>query len=307
MGCPVLVSRRPRNSVLICCRMDDTEAPVTGRGRHPCETANWLRFPWGPGQRWTCFATQELNETFARPCGGTLLMVGPSGKGESLNQFDPHGAEARICPTTPEVWQKVENLVQGVVHLLHGAHDQRIGVKRFSKSWVGPGSAFGTCQDRLTQGPLSPASCRPRVFLTNTVPYLTFMNGDERVQAACLGIMNSLLFDWQARRFAEIHMNFFILEALTVPDLSDNDFEGIAHAAALFPLLTTDSETLLLPPCGGGPLSGMHAGGLGSRSTPESPMPGKLPRPIWQSCSTTSPPTPYRWRTARRFWNASQS
>jgi hypothetical protein len=44
--------------------------------------------------------------------------------------------------------------------------------------------------------------------------------------------MNSLPFDWQARRFVETHVNFFILEGLRVPPLSDEDFDAIARAAA---------------------------------------------------------------------------
>jgi len=44
--------------------------------------------------------------------------------------------------------------------------------------------------------------------------------------------MNSLPFDWQARRFVEVNLNFFILESLTVPDLNDESFTEIARAAA---------------------------------------------------------------------------
>ena len=72
----------------------------------------------------------------------------------------------------------------------------------------------------------------PGVFLTNKAPYLTFVNGDETTQAACLGIMNSLPFDWQARRFVEINVNFFILEGLVFPQLSDEDFHIVARNAA---------------------------------------------------------------------------
>jgi hypothetical protein len=71
----------------------------------------------------------------------------------------------------------------------------------------------------------------PEVFLTNKAPYLTFVDGNEQVQAACLGVMNSLPFDWQARRFFEINANFFLLEGLIVPDLDDDDFNEIAKAA----------------------------------------------------------------------------
>ncbi|MCC6222406.1 MAG: hypothetical protein IT201_02825 [Thermoleophilia bacterium] len=44
--------------------------------------------------------------------------------------------------------------------------------------------------------------------------------------------MNSLAFDWQARRFVETNVNFFILEGLRLPSLSDEAYEAIARAAA---------------------------------------------------------------------------
>jgi hypothetical protein len=72
----------------------------------------------------------------------------------------------------------------------------------------------------------------PEVFLTNKAPYLAFAVGDDRARAACLGIMNSLPFDWQARRFVEINLNFFILEGLVVPHLDDGDLAAVAASAA---------------------------------------------------------------------------
>jgi hypothetical protein len=44
--------------------------------------------------------------------------------------------------------------------------------------------------------------------------------------------MNSLVFDWQARRFVETSVNFFILEGLKLPVLTDAQYEGMARAAA---------------------------------------------------------------------------
>ena len=72
----------------------------------------------------------------------------------------------------------------------------------------------------------------PKVFLTNKAPYLAFLGGDETAQAACLGVMNSLPFDWQARRYVEINLNFFILEALKIPEFDDEDYIEIAKAAS---------------------------------------------------------------------------
>ena len=70
------------------------------------------------------------------------------------------------------------------------------------------------------------------VFLTNAAPYLSFPNGDALARAACLGVMNSLPFDWQARRFIELNVNFFLLEGLYLPSLADDDYAQIARAAA---------------------------------------------------------------------------
>ena len=70
------------------------------------------------------------------------------------------------------------------------------------------------------------------MLLTNSSPYVAFIGGNAQTQATCLGIMNSLPFDWQARRFVEVNLNFFILESLIVPDLDDESFAEIARAAA---------------------------------------------------------------------------
>lgn len=72
----------------------------------------------------------------------------------------------------------------------------------------------------------------PKHFLTNKAPYLTFIDDDPRSEAACLAILNSLPFDWQARRFVEISLNFFILEGLRIPNLDDRTFNALGTAAA---------------------------------------------------------------------------
>ena len=72
----------------------------------------------------------------------------------------------------------------------------------------------------------------PRLFLVNSAPYLVFIGGSEKEQAVCLGIMNSIAFDWQARRYIERNVSMFIISSQTVPRLSEDDFETVAHHAA---------------------------------------------------------------------------
>ena len=72
----------------------------------------------------------------------------------------------------------------------------------------------------------------PNTFLTNKAPYLAFVDGNHRERAACCAVMNSLPFDWQARRFVEINLNYFILELLTVPKLSDPVYGELVELGA---------------------------------------------------------------------------
>jgi hypothetical protein len=189
-------------------------------------------FPYGAGGRWRCFAIQELNETFDRPLWQRADDGWPLWKGVSFDQYDPHGAEARSCPTSDAVWAKVRKLRPGSGSLLA----TEIGVPARRRAVLGElGRARIAFRDvtratdsRTVRACLVP----PQVFLTNTAPYLAFAVGDDQARVACLGIMNSLPFDWQARRFVEIHLNFFILEGLAVPDLTDDDLAVVAESAA---------------------------------------------------------------------------
>jgi len=64
----------------------------------------------------------------------------------------------------------------------------------------------------------------------NTAPVLEFE--DELYAFSGLGILNTLVFDWVARRLASgLHLNKFILEGLVWPRLSEPELEETAFAA----------------------------------------------------------------------------
>jgi hypothetical protein len=69
-------------------------------------------------------------------------------------------------------------------------------------------------------------------LLVNSAPYLTFLTDDRQAEAACLATLNSLAFDWQARRFVERHLSFFILEGLRLPPLDNETYTALAEASA---------------------------------------------------------------------------
>ena len=189
------------------------------------------RFPHGSGGRWSCFPVAELHETKDKKLwrdGGDASLW----KGASFRQYDPHGNKARPCPTSGELLKKVRKSRPGLRSLLAQnvvLEDRRRAVL---DDLGRPRVAFHDVA-RATDPRTVIACMVPKgVFLSNTAPYLSFPTGDARGRAACLGVMNSLPFDWQARRFVELHVNFFLLEALYVPTLSDDDYDRIARAAA---------------------------------------------------------------------------
>ncbi len=188
-------------------------------------------FPRGADGRWSCFPVPELHETNDKKLwaqdGDARLW-----KGESFGQYDPHGYRERSLPPTDALWAKVRKPRPGSGSLL--APDLPVAERRQSV-------LADICRDRLafrdvtnrTNSRTVIACMVPKgVFLTNTAPYLSFSTGDALARAACLGVMNSLPFDWQARRFIELHVSFFLLEGLYVPSLTDDDYAQIARAAA---------------------------------------------------------------------------
>ncbi len=189
-------------------------------------------FPFGSRGRWRSFPVAELHETNDKRLWRDSSEGWPLWKGESFGRYDPHGAEIRVCPPSDEVWKKVRKPQPGSKSMLAEVtplKDRKAAVlAELKRARLAFRDVSRSADPRTVQACLVP----PQVFLTNKAPYLVFIDGDERAQAACLGIMNSLLFNWQGRRFIEINLNFFILEALIIPDLDDNDFAEIARAAA---------------------------------------------------------------------------
>ena len=190
------------------------------------------RFPLGPSGRWKCFAVRELDETNDKSLWENKQRGRALWKGESFDQYDPHGAAARRCPASSRLWKKVRKPRPGqdsvVAESTNRAERRQAVAAELDRARVAFRDVARSDDSRTVRACMVP----PTLFLTNKAPYLAFLNGDEIAQAACLGVMNSLPFDWQARRYVEINLNFFILEALKLPDLDDENYTEIAKAAA---------------------------------------------------------------------------
>ena len=190
------------------------------------------RFPLGAGARWSCCPVAELHETNDRRFWRDQIEGQPLWKGESFDQYDPGGAGERACPVTDALLRKVRKPRPGSGSLLASQIPLPVRRQAVLRELDRARVAFRDVARSTDSRTIRACVIPPGVFLTNKAPYLAFVNGEPAEQAACLGIMNSLPFDWQARRFIEINANFFLLEGLHLPDLGDDDFRAISRAAA---------------------------------------------------------------------------
>jgi hypothetical protein len=188
-------------------------------------------FPLGSG-RWKAFPVQELNETFDRALWLGKRDGWPLWKGDSFDQYDPHGAEERYCPPSDAAMRKVWKPNAGKESLV--ARDVPLAARATAvKDEVGRARvAFRDVANRLNLRTVIACLVPPETFLTNKAPYLVFVDGDDQTRAAALALLNSLPFDWQARRVIERNLNFFLLEGLCVPEFTEENFEAVAKAAA---------------------------------------------------------------------------
>jgi hypothetical protein len=89
---------------------------------------------------------------------------------------------------------------------------------------LSPRIAFRDIARSSDKRTIIPALVPPETVLTNKAPYLLWPRGDERDEAYLLGIMSAIPFDWYARRFVEIGVNYHIFNSIPVPRVSrDND------------------------------------------------------------------------------------
>ncbi len=191
------------------------------------------RFPFGAGGRWRCFPLREFHETDDRALWRDVTSGIPLWKGESFDQYDPHGAETRWCPDTQAVRERAARRPRaGAESLLASYESSAPRLAAVAREQGRARLVFRDVTNRTNARTVIACIVPPGVLLTNKAPYVAFPVGGDREKVACLAIMNSLAFDWQARRFTETNLNYFILEGLVVPDLSDEDFEVIAQAAA---------------------------------------------------------------------------
>ena len=173
---------------------------------------------------------RELDETQQRALFSHSKGI-PVWKGRSFNQYAPHGNK----PAGFAVWDDVHSFAQ----------NKRVRSPVFKRMFptdflADPDThpmnhcriAFRDVTNRTNSRTIIACLIPPRTPLTNSAPYLVFAGWDFLSQAGLLGILNSLPLDWVARRYVETHLNFYVLNMLTVPSPDSTNWQRIGTLAA---------------------------------------------------------------------------
>ncbi|RIA47493.1 Eco57I restriction-modification methylase domain-containing protein [Dichotomicrobium thermohalophilum] len=86
-----------------------------------------------------------------------------------------------------------------------------------------PRIAFRDSTNRTNSRTVITALVPGQVFLANTAQYFLWPRGDELDKAFLLAVLASRPLDWYARRIAESHVNFFIINPFPIPRPSRAD------------------------------------------------------------------------------------
>ncbi|MDP9340674.1 MAG: hypothetical protein M3Q23_00920 [Actinomycetota bacterium] len=180
---------------------------------------------------WSAFPVRELDETndrrFFRHSDGV-----PVWKGRNFDQYDPHGREPAGFARERDAMKRLQAKRTSSRSRFRGSFPREVLEDPLTHPFHAARVAFRDVSRATDSRTVRACLVPPRTFLTNTAPYLVFPEGAPPEQAFVLGVLDSLPFDWQARRFVETHLNFYVLDLLCFPPADETNVEGIARRAA---------------------------------------------------------------------------
>ncbi|MDE2937940.1 MAG: hypothetical protein OXR67_03345 [Chloroflexota bacterium] len=184
----------------------------------------------GAGHSSRLILVSEIHETndrrLFRHSSGT-----PVWKARSFHPYDPHGDD----PAGFADWDEV-------LEWLNGRRKRSRTLKKFftPRELDDPSThpvnhariAYHDVTNSVDYDTVVAGLVPPKTPLTNTAPYIAFDGFDAMNQAGVLGVLNSLPFDWQARRYVKLHLSFYILNMLTFPPQDNTPWQRIGELAA---------------------------------------------------------------------------
>ena len=175
----------------------------------------------------------ELHETqqrplFSHPSGNGLV---PVWKGRSFGQYEPHGNEPAGYGNYAEILNYVQTR-RSRASVFKGMFPSEVLADANTHPLQHCRIAFRHITNRTNSRTVIAVLVPPRTPLTNAAPYLVFADWGAAAQSYVLGVLNSLPFDWLARRYVEINMNYYILNMLCFPPPGNTNWRRIGELAA---------------------------------------------------------------------------
>ena len=155
----------------------------------------------------------------------------PVWRGQSFDQYSPHGDKpagyADIDAVTKFLEKKIlrsnvfTDLMWQDLHARQATHP--IDCARVS---------FRDVTNRTNSRTVIACLIPPQIPLSDSAPYLISGGWQELDQSAVLGILNTLAYDWLARRYVEQHFKYYILDMLPFPAPNNTPWQQIGKLAA---------------------------------------------------------------------------
>lgn len=189
------------------------------------------RFDEGYDSVWSAFPVRELDETTDRKYLSHDDGV-PVWKGRSFDRYEPHGADAAGYADEGETIKRLQRKRTSPQSAFKGRFPRAVLEDPMTHPYFNYRVAFRDVTNRLNVRTSIACLIPPKIFLVNSAPYFVFDEGGSKELALLLGLMNALPFDWQARRFVERHMNFYVLSLLRLPAFDVLDADAVSSRAA---------------------------------------------------------------------------
>ena len=155
----------------------------------------------------------------------------PVWKGRSFYHYEPHGRD----PAGIGIWDELYEFIVGdhqrssKLNYLRSLDDaefaKAIGIRNARIAFR---DVTSSTNSRTVVACLIP----PHTPLTHTAPFIVCRYWNRLDYLNILGVLNSLAFDWIARRYVSSHLSYFILNMLTFPAPQNTPWQRIGKLAA---------------------------------------------------------------------------
>ena len=175
----------------------------------------------------------ELHEAqqralFTHPPGEGRI---PVWKGRSFDQYDPGGREPAGYAAEDAIVEFLQ-AKRSKSRVFRSLFPKKVLEDPKTLPMYSARIAFRDVTNRTNTRTVLACLIPPRTPLTHTAPNLVINEYPAVAQAYILAVMNSLSFDWLARRYVETHLTYFILNSLTFPLSQNTPWKRIGALAA---------------------------------------------------------------------------